>query len=163
MNIKIDKKDDIILKLLHYFITEENYRPVIINGLENEIWLENMENDLKLIRLNTNYIHNNEQLKADTNKASIIMKSIKRSTFSMKMNLLNVLLDTGDAVGEFETKNIETLKVNKVADFKKNKFVSEFFPKIREAEMNDKVDPVEFFKLTDEMNKKTIKNEKKIS
>ena len=63
MNIKIDKKDDIILKILHYFITEEDYKPVIINGLENEIWLENMENDLQLIRINTNYIHNDEQLR----------------------------------------------------------------------------------------------------
>ena len=53
MNIKINKKDDIILKILHYFITEEDYKPVIINGLDNEIWLENMENDLKLIKLYT--------------------------------------------------------------------------------------------------------------
>ena len=65
MNIKINKKDDIIMKILHYFITEEDYKPVIINGLDNEIWLENMEKDLQLIRLNTNYIHNSEQLKND--------------------------------------------------------------------------------------------------
>ena len=58
MNIKIDKKDDIILKILHYFITEEDYKPVIINGLSNEIWLENMENDLQLIRINSNYFNN---------------------------------------------------------------------------------------------------------
>ena len=35
MNIKIDKKDDVILKILHYFITEEDYKPIIINSLEN--------------------------------------------------------------------------------------------------------------------------------
>jgi rhomboid protease GluP len=162
MNLKIDKKDDVILKILHYFITEENYRPVIINGLENEIWLENMENDLKLIRLNTNYIHNDEQLKLDTMKATSIMKSIKRSTMSFKMTLLNLLLDTGEAVSSLETKNVETIKINKVADFKKNKFVKEFFPKVSEAELSDKVDPIEFFKLTEDMNKKTIKNEKKL-
>ena len=80
MNIKIDKKDDIILKILHFFITEEDYKPVIINGLENEIWLENMENDLKLIRINTNYIHNNEQLNSNlyqqlTNYNEYIVKS----------------------------------------------------------------------------------------
>ena len=119
MNLKIDKKDDVILKILHYFITEENYRPVIINGLENEIWLENMENDLKLIRLNTNYIHNDEQLKLDTMKATSIMKSIKRSTMSFKMTLLNLLLDTGEAVSSLETKNVETIKINKVADLKR--------------------------------------------
>ena len=163
MNIKINKKDDIVLKILHYFITEEDYKPVIINGLDNEIWLENMENDLKLIRINNNYIHNNEQLKVDTYKAKSIMKSIKKNTLSFKMNMLNLLLDTGDNVKVFEEDNIETIKVDKINDFKKNKVVSEFFPKVKEAVLNDKMDPVEFFKLTEDMNVKTIKNEKKLA
>ena len=55
MNIKINKKDDIIIKILHYFITEEDYKPVIVNGIQNEIWLENMQKDLKLIRINDTY------------------------------------------------------------------------------------------------------------
>ena len=126
MNIKIDKKDDVILKILHYFITEEDYKPIIINGLENEIWLENMQSDLKLIRINTNYIHNEEQLKTDMYKAQSIMKSIKRNTFSLKMNMLNLLLDTGDSVKVIDTKNIETIKVDEISDFKKNKVVKEF-------------------------------------
>ena len=131
MNLKIDKKDDVILKILHYFITEENYRPVIINGLENEIWLENMENDLKLIRLNTNYIHNDEQLKLDTMKATSIMKSIKRSTMSFKMTLLNLLLDTGEAVSSLETKNVETIKINKVLRNRQKFLISFLFLLIR--------------------------------
>ena len=166
MNIRIDKKDDIILKILHYFITEEDYKPVIINGLDNEIWLENMENDLQLIRINSNYIHNNEQLKTDIYKAKTIVKSIKKSTLSFNMNLLNLLLDTGDSVtfnDMVECKGIETVRVNKISDFKKNKVVDEFFPKVKAAILNDKLDPVEFFKLTEDMNAKTIKNEKKLA
>lgn len=162
MNIKINKKDDIILKILHYFITEEDYKPVIINGLDNEIWLENMENDLKLIRINTNYIHNEEQFKSDIFKVKTIMKSIKRNTLSFKMTTLNLLLDTGENVSISDNKNIETIKIDGLDDFKKNKFVKEFFPKISDTNMNDKVDPVEFFKLTEDMNQKTIKNEKKL-
>lgn len=166
MNIKINNKDDIILKILHYFVTEEDYKPVIINGLDNEIWLENMEKDLQLIRINTNYIHNNEQLNSDMYKARTIMKSIKKNTFTFRMNMLNLLLDTGDAVTFKNTKNvknIETIKIEKITDFKKNKIVKEFFPKVKDAILNDKMDPVEFFKLTDDMNKKTIKNEKKLA
>ena len=163
MNIKIDKKDDVILKILHYFITEEDYKPIIINGLENEIWLENMQSDLKLIKINTNYIHNEEQLKTDMYKAQSIMKSIKRNTFSLKMNMLNLLLDTGDNVKVIDTKNIETIKVDEMSDFKKNKVVKEFFPKVSDAELTDQVDPIEFFKLTEDMNQKTIKNEKKLA
>ena len=117
MNIKIDKKDDVILKILHYFITEEDYKPIIINGLENEIWLENMQSDLKLIRINTNYIHNEEQLKTDMYKAQSIMRSIKKSTFSFRMNMLNLLLDTGESVKVMDTKNIETIKVKKIIYF----------------------------------------------
>ncbi len=162
MNIKINNKDDIILKILHYFITEEDYKPVIINGIENEIWLENMQSDLKLIRINTNYIHNEEQLKADTYKAQTIMKSIKKSTLSFRMNMLNLLLDTGEAVKVFDTKNIETIKVDDISDFKSNKVVNEFFPKVKDNVLNEKADPIEFFKLTEDMNQKTIKNEKKL-
>lgn len=162
MNIKINKKDDIILKILHYFITEEDYKPVIINGLDNEIWLENMENDLKLIRINTNYIHNEEQFKSDIFKVKTIMKSIKRNTLSFKMTTLNLLLDTGDNVSIIDNKNIETIKIDGLDDFKKNKFVKEFFPKVKDTDFNDKIDPVEFFKLTEDMNQNTMKKEKKL-
>lgn len=163
MNIQINKKDDIVLKILHYFITEEDYKPVIINGLNNEIWLENMERDLKLIRINNNYIHNDEQLKNDIYKAKTIMKSIKKSTFSFNMNMLNLLLDTGDSVSVICDKNIETIKVNKINDFKKNKVVGELFPNVKGAILNEQMDPIEFFKLTEDMNQKTIKNERKLA
>lgn len=165
MNIKINKKDDIILKILHYFITEEDYKPVIINGLNNEIWLENMEKDLQLIRINTNYIHNNEQLRTDMFKAKTIMRSIKKSTFSLNINLLNLLIDTGDTVDfkDINVKGIETIKVGKINDFKKNEVVSSFFPKVKDSILNEKMNPEEFMRLTEDMNYKTIKDEKKLA
>ena len=163
MNVKIDKKDDIVLKILHYFITEEDYRPVIINGLDNEIWLENMEKDVKLIRINNNYIHNDTQLKNDTFKARQIMKSIKKNTLSFRMNMLNLLLDTGESVTTCDESNIETIKVDKINDFKTNSVVNEFFPGVKNAILNDKMDPTDFFKLTEDMNQKTIRNEKKLA
>ncbi len=162
MNIKINDKDDVILKILHYFITEEDYKPIIINGLENEIWLENMQSDLKLIRINTNYIHNEEQYKNDIYKAQSIMKSIKKNTLSFRMTMLNLLLDTGESVKIMDSKNIETIKVSKINDFKKNKVVNEFFPKVKDAVLTEKSDAIEFFKLTEDMNQKTIRNEKKL-
>ena len=162
MNIKINDKDDVILKILHYFITEEDYKPIIINGLENEVWLENMQSDLKLIRINTNYIHNEEQYKNDIYKAQSIMKSIKKNTLSFRMTMLNLLLDTGESVKIMDSKNIETIKVSKINDFKKNKVVNEFFPKVKDAVLTEKSDAIEFFKLTEDMNQKTIRNEKKL-
>ena len=57
-----DVKDTIVMKLLHYFITEKNYNPVILQGAKNEIWLENMKENYKIVRIVSEYIHNDEQL-----------------------------------------------------------------------------------------------------
>ena len=41
-NIIIGKTDELVMKLLHYFIGE-GYTPIILHGAQNEIWLENLE------------------------------------------------------------------------------------------------------------------------
>ena len=61
--LELDNKNKLIMKLLHYFVTEENYNPIILKGVENEIWLENLESDYKIVRIVSNHIHNEEQLK----------------------------------------------------------------------------------------------------
>lgn len=160
--IKITSKDDIVMKLLHYFITEENYRPIILRGANNEIWLENLDSDLKIIRINTSYLHNNVQLENDLRRTKSIMKNIKRKTFSLNMNMLNIIIDAGENVGNIEDKDIETVKITKIADLKKNKIISSLFPKIKKVSSN-KVDSVTMMALTNEINQKTLKEEKKLS
>ena len=63
--IKINNNDLLIMNLVHYFITEKNYNPVILHGINDEIWLENLDSDYKIIRIVSNYIHNDEQLDYD--------------------------------------------------------------------------------------------------
>ena len=70
----LEKNEEIIVKLLHYFITDKNYNPVILHGAKNEIWLENLDNDYKIIRIVSNYIHNDEQLDFDVYRTKQIMK-----------------------------------------------------------------------------------------
>ena len=41
--MSISKNDEITMRLVHYFVTKEDYQPIIVNGLENEIWLENLD------------------------------------------------------------------------------------------------------------------------
>ena len=41
VNFSIEEKDLLVMKLVHYFIVKKNYSPVIIRGIDNEIWLEN--------------------------------------------------------------------------------------------------------------------------
>ena len=62
MITQISERDEISMKLLHYFITKLNYSPIIVQGVENEIWLQNLDEEYKVIRIVNNYIHNDEQL-----------------------------------------------------------------------------------------------------
>ena len=45
--VNIDEKDEIIMNLVHYFVTEQNYSPIILKGVQNEIWLENLDDEQK--------------------------------------------------------------------------------------------------------------------
>lgn len=162
MELVINKKDDIVMKILHFFVTEENYKPIILKGVQNEIWLENFDKNPRLIRININYIHNSIQYDNDLYKANVIRKNIGKKTFSFKTNMLNLLIDTNDDVKVTEDKNIMTLKVNKISDLKKNKILNEIFPSIKEKIDTKKSDINDFVKLTSELNEKTYKDEQKM-
>ena len=98
MNITLDKNDEIVMKLLHYFITEQGYNPVILHGAKDEIWLENTDGEYQIIRIVTNYIHNDEQFDYDIFKTKQIMKTIRKKTLSFKMNALSIFINLGDNV-----------------------------------------------------------------
>ena len=125
---QFDSKDVIVMKLLHYFITEENYNPVVLHGAKNEIWLENMMSDYKIVRIVSNYIHNNEQLNFDTFRTKKIAKSIKKKTFNVNMHILNIFIDLGDNVDlNVKDKNIDFVYLKNVKDVKKYDFLYEYF------------------------------------
>jgi len=159
-NLLISKKDEMVMKIIHYFITEENYKPVIIRGIDNEIWLENFDAEYKLIRVNVNYIHNNTQFKTDLYKANSIRKSIKRKTYSLKMNVLNILIDYGEDVEATSSKEIASVKVGNNHDIKESTELTSMFPKLSESLKMKKNEVVDFFKLTEDMNEKNKEEEK---
>lgn len=163
MNIELTKNDEIVMKLLHYFITEHSYNPVILHGAKNEIWLENNDSDYKIIRIVSNYIHNDEQLKYDLFRTKQIMKRIKKKMFSFNMNTLSIFVNLGDNV-HLDSVNIDKIsiaQVNELNDLKKYEFITEFFPNILEVE-NYKEEGMDLFiKLTDEINKKSQTETKK--
>ena len=96
--VVMDKKEEIVMKLTHFLITKENYTPIVVNGTKNEVWLENQEGPYKIIRINSNYIHNNEQYKFDLFKIRNITAQVKKKTLSFKMNVLNIFLDINDDI-----------------------------------------------------------------
>lgn len=47
----MDKKDEIVMRLVHFLVTKENYTPIVVNGVKNEVWLENVEGPYKSLEL----------------------------------------------------------------------------------------------------------------
>ena len=91
MNYTLSKQnEEIIMKLLHYFITDKNYNPVVLYGAKNEIWLENLEEDYKVVRIVSSYIHNDEQFNFDMFKTKRIVKKIKKKTLSFNIKTLSI-------------------------------------------------------------------------
>lgn len=162
-NVVINKKDEIVMKLIHYFVTNEDYKPIIVNGVQNEVWLENLDNEVPLIRININYIHNNEQLEMDQRKAELIRKTIKKKTYSVKMSMLNILVNARDEVAPKEADNIESIVINKISDLKKNEFINEHYPNFKDKVNFKKSDAINLFEMTEELNNKTVNEDKKLA
>lgn len=161
MNLKIDTKDTLVMKLLHYFITEKNYNPIILHGVQNEIWLENMTGDYKIIRIVFEYIHNDEQLGFDMFKTKRIVKDIKRKTFKFKMNVLSIFTDLGDSVNLKSDDNIDCIYLKNEKDLKKYNFLYEYFPDIDENMKYEEKGLNLFLKLSDDINEKSKKDAEK--
>lgn len=152
--VLMNKNDDIIMRLVHYFITECDYSPVVVNGVKDEIWLENNEGPYKIIRINSNHIHNNEQLRIDMYKTFNIMKQIKKQTFSLSMNILNIFLDLGETVTLKEVKNMENIKVKTLKDLDNNS-IKKNFPTMQDKMLTN-LDGIDLIlNITKDLNEKT--------
>ena len=161
MNYTISKEnEEIIMKLLHYFITDRNYNPVVLHGTKDEIWLENLDNGYKIIRIVSNYIHNEEQLNFDIYKTKRIIKSIKKKTLSLNVPTLSIFINLGDNVKLEKEKYdfITCLNVKTMNDIVKNNTVLETFPNIKKTLSYKDEGMKLFIKLTSEINKKTEKD-----
>ena len=154
MDESLDRKNLIVMKLLHYFITEKNYNPIILQGAEDEIWLENLENDYKIIRIVSNHIHNEEQLDFDLYKARHVIKKIKKKTFSLKMNALTIFTDLGDNVELKEQDNIDCIYLYDEKDINKYDYLYQHFPDINKKLKFSEEGLQLFVKITNDINKK---------
>ncbi len=159
MNTQISDRDLVSMKLLHYFITKKNYTPIIVQGVENEIWLENLDSEYKVIRIVNNYIHNDEQLDFDAFKTKRMIKKIKRKTFSLNIKTLNILTDVGENVDRSKTfPDIDIIYFEDEKKILKNEIIKENF-----SDLKDNLEYTEdglqlFFKITDEINSKNRKD-----
>ena len=132
--MKGNNNDLLVMKFLHYFITEKNYSPVIVRGIQNEIWLQNMDEEFKIVRIAMGYIHNKEQLEFDNFKVNKLTRQIRMKTFTFKMKVMSFYLDLNDNVEITDNKINYGVRVKSEKTLKKNELVKQYF-----SDMEDKL------------------------
>lgn len=159
--VNVRKQDEILMSLVHYFVTKEGYAPIYVQGVKDEIWLENIDGPYRIIRINSNYIHNEEQYKYDEFKIKNIMRQIKKKTLSFKVNTLNINLNVSDRVKVESEKNIDNVFVKDIDEIKKNKEINEIFPNMKNDLYQSKNSLDLLLNVTNDINKKTETDNKK--
>ncbi len=157
MDLKISQKEEIAMRLAHYFITEEEYHPIVVNGVKNEIWLENLNAPYSIIRINSNYIHNNEQLNFDSYKIKNVTKQIKKKTFSFNLNVLNILVDLNDELNIKGEKKIDTYNIKNLQDIRNGNGLSELYPKLKTFTLSKDTRVNLIINITNDINEKAQK------
>lgn len=151
----IEEKEELVMKLLHYFITEKGYSPIVLHGGKDEIWLENIENNSEygIVRIVSGYIHNNEQFNFDAYKTKQIIKQIKKKTFSLSINTLSIYVDLGDNVKLHSADKVDCVYLSNINDIDKYENLKVNFPTLKNN-LNIKEKGISLFsKLTTEINK----------
>ena len=158
-----EQRDLLVMKFLHYFITEKNYNPVIVHGIQNEIWLENMDSEFRIVRLVLGYIHNKEQLDFDNFKVGRLTRQIKMKTFTFKMKVLTLYLDINEDVELNDSKSFYHVNALNEKMVVKNEVIKKYFP-----DMKDKLKFTEegaklYEKINSDILRKNIDSSEKIN
>lgn len=151
-DIEVKEKDLFILSLANYFITEKKYNPVVVHGIDDEIWLENMQDEYKIIRIVSRYIHNDEQLDFDIFKTNKIISKLKLKTFSITMKSISIYADLGENANIKSDKNNIRINAATNKDLANTK-LSEMCPDIVEKTICKEGGIELFMKLTNNINR----------
>lgn len=151
-DIEVKEKDLFILSLANYFITEKKYNPVVVHGIDDEIWLENMQEEYKIIRIVSRYIHNDEQLDFDIFKTNKIISKLKLKTFSITMKSISIYADLGENANIKSDKNNIRINAATNKDLANTK-LSEMCPDIVEKTICKEGGIELFMKLTNNINR----------
>lgn len=158
----INEKDIFIMKIMHYFITKKNYKPIIIKGLDNEIWLENSKENFDIIRIVTKNIFNDEQFEFDNLKVKNVIAQIKKKTFRLNVKVLTIYTEVGDNFSYRESldKNYNYIVSDNLEKLKNNDLINKYYKDIDKLEYKEEgIDLIA--KLTSDISNKSIKESEK--
>ena len=155
----MDSYDLLVMKLIHYFIVSENYTPIIIKGIDDEVWIENKNNEYSIIRIVTRKIINKEQYDYDILKTKHIAKQLKRKLLDFSMNVLSIYLDKNfytNKIDNFDEKYISIL-IKDEDDFINNEYINKAYKNLRDKFVYKEEGFELISKLTKEIEEKNIK------
>lgn len=155
----MDSYDLLVMKLIHYFIVSENYTPIIIKGIDDEVWLENKNNEYSIIRIVTRKIINKEQYDYDILKTKHIAKQLKRKLLDFSMNVISIYLDKNfytNKIDNFDEKYISIL-IKDEDDFINNEYINKAYKNLRDKFVYKEEGFELISKLTKEIEEKNIK------
>lgn len=158
----LDDKNMLVMKLLHYLIIDKHYNPIVIQGVENEIWLENLNEEYRVVRIVTGTILNEEQLGYDIFKTKRILKKIKRKTFTFSMKSLNIFLDLNKSIDVDFPKEFTYVRAGSETSLKRNKLINEVFPDMKEKLKYTEEGMQLFVKITSDINEHNIEDSEKV-
>lgn len=162
-DVELDEQNKVVMQLLHYFITAKGYVPILLQGVQNEIWLENFEEEYKIVRIVSDYIHNNEQFSFDVFKAKRISKKIKNKTFAFKMPIFSVYTDLGSSVDLASNKDMTCIFVDNEEKLMKNDIMKNVFPDFQ-GKMVVSDDAMQLFeKVTTDINEHNVRDQAKFT
>lgn len=164
MQYSINDKNEIIMKMLHYFIVEKDYNPIILQGAENEIWLENLaSDDYKIVRIVSDRIINEEQFNYDLFKTKKVVSKIKQKTFSLNLPVLSIFTNIDTRVKLENKKNISFVSLSSDEDLNKSDLIKNNFPDMqKKLSFNEKGAQL-FMKITSDINKKNKKDAERVN
>jgi rhomboid protease GluP len=144
------------MKLMHYFITKQNYRPVVLHGTKDELWLENFKGEYQLIRICLKEIRNQEQYETDLHFVNRVSNNIKRSTFSFKVKTLNIYLYNHYLAKDFE--NIKTIVVDEQDKVEDNNPFTSMYKDFKDQVKKKGTETENYLKYANEINLKNEEN-----
>ncbi|MBR4618895.1 MAG: rhomboid family intramembrane serine protease [Bacilli bacterium] len=152
----LEPKNMLVMKILHYLIIDRHYNPIVIQGADNEIWLENLDEEYRVVRIVTGTILNEEQLGFDIFKTKRIIRKIKKKTFTFNIKTLSIFLNLDKSVELNPPKDISCVTAENETELKKNTLLEKVFP-----DMKDKLKYTEeglelFAKITGDINEHNI-------
>ena len=158
MEDKVNEKEILVMKLIHYFMIKKDYIPIIIKGIDNEVWLENPKGEFRIIRIVTKNIFNNEQYEFDTFKVRNITSQIKKQTLNPFIDVLTIYTDIGDNFKKKieNSKRYKYITIEEEKDINDNEILNKHFKDIKDNMSFDEDGYDLLGKITSDISQKNV-------